>query len=655
MHLVPDIKLQAGLRRWSKYLIVPVIIIALLVLAGWTFDILFLRAPLNHTIAMNPVTAVCFLLCSFSFLLLSATTASSAMKITGSVIAAIVVFVAITKFLAIFNIADLGIDRLLFTNKLFPATADTMPSTMAPFTAFCFLFAGISLLILNKETRSKIVVAQFTALIMGLTGLLSLLGYVYQNNAFTGVLHFTPMALHSAVCFTLFAIALLFSSPGKGAMREFTSAFTGSITARSLIPAAVVIPALLGLVRLYGNRLGLYSNEFGVAVFAVAITIVFFVLIWYNAVMLNRRDIAKAMAEVEIKKGIEQNAYLASLLANTSDAVFSTDQYFIIKSWNRAAELLYGYTATEAIGKSTQELIRTQLPPITRATMREELKKTGFNKLEIVHYKKDGTMLDLLVSTTAAKDPDGETFGFISICHDISQRKKLENQLQQSNAELEAFTYSVSHDLRAPLRGIIGFTAILEEEYSSRLDDEARRLTAVIKGNAIKMGTLIDDLLNFSRLGRHEINKTTVSVDAMVKEVIREQGMHDKSKNVNWVLHSLPDTIGDINTIRQVWINLIDNAVKYSRNNPAPVVEIGIAQKDGQPVYYVRDNGVGFDQQYSNKLFKVFQRLHSPQEFEGTGVGLALVEKIISKHGGRIWAEAELNKGATFYFTFTQN
>lgn len=253
---------------------------------------------------------------------------------------------------------------------------------------------------------------------------------------------------------------------------------------------------------------------------------------------------------------------------------------------------------------------------------------------------------------------------------DISERKQAEDkikklnteleervlsrtmQLKKANEELEAFTYSVSHDLRAPLRGIIGFTAILEEDYASKLDDEARRITTVIKDNTLKMGHLIDDLLDFSRMGKQEIIKTTIDTADMVKELIMEQIAHQKIQNeIAWDIRDLISMHADINTIRQVWVNLISNAVKYSRNQKMPHIEIGSYVKDGQSVFYLQDNGVGFDEQYSHKLFQVFQRLHSPEEFEGTGVGLALVEKIVSKHGGKVWAKGKKDIGACFSFS----
>lgn len=231
------------------------------------------------------------------------------------------------------------------------------------------------------------------------------------------------------------------------------------------------------------------------------------------------------------------------------------------------------------------------------------------------------------------------------------QLESVNKALQAVNKELEAFSYSISHDLRAPLRGIIGFATMLEEDYSSQLDDEAKRITGVIKSNTLKMGHLIDDLLAFSRMGRQDIKKTIIPTTSIAKEVIEELLSENKNYHVKWIVHEMPDIKGDINAIRQVWINLVSNALKYSANKEQPQVEIGSREQEGGTVFYVKDNGVGFDEKYKDKLFRVFQRLHSVEEFEGTGVGLAIVEKIISKHGGKVWAEGEENKGACFYFS----
>ena len=224
-------------------------------------------------------------------------------------------------------------------------------------------------------------------------------------------------------------------------------------------------------------------------------------------------------------------------------------------------------------------------------------------------------------------------------------------QLESVNKELESFSYSVSHDLRAPLRVIIGFTSILEDEYSSKLDDEARRITTVIKNNTIKMGQLIDDLLAFSRMGRQDVTKNRINMMKTVIEVIENLALQSDNTKIEWVIRPLPEANANAGMIRQVWMNLISNAVKYSGKREAPHIEIGSFEKEAQTVFFVKDNGVGFNPQYADKLFKVFQRLHGPDEFEGTGIGLALVEKIVSRQGGSVWAESETGKGACFYFS----
>lgn len=236
----------------------------------------------------------------------------------------------------------------------------------------------------------------------------------------------------------------------------------------------------------------------------------------------------------------------------------------------------------------------------------------------------------------------------LNLEHKVRQRT---TQLELANKELETFSYSISHDLRAPLRGIIGFAAMLEEDYSTKLDDEARRITSVIKKNTLKMGRLIDDLLAFSRMGRQDIRKTTISTTEMVNEVIEDLLPEGKDCRIKWIVHEMPSIKGDANAMRQVWINLVSNAVKYSATKEEPKIEIGSHDMEEEIIFYVKDNGVGFDEKYKDKLFKVFQRLHSAEEFEGTGVGLAIVEKIVSKHDGKVWAEAEENNGACFYFS----
>jgi PAS domain S-box-containing protein len=226
-------------------------------------------------------------------------------------------------------------------------------------------------------------------------------------------------------------------------------------------------------------------------------------------------------------------------------------------------------------------------------------------------------------------------------------------QLESANRELESFSYSVSHDLRTPLRAVNGYAKILEEDYGDRLDDEGRRMLTVVQDNAKKMGVLIDDLLTFSRLGRKEIKKSVVNMTALVENALTELNTPHQSEAVVKI-NDLQPVTADATLMNQVWLNLLSNAIKYSSNNKKPDIKISSERKNGELVYSISDNGVGFDMKYADKLFGVFQRLHSSKDFEGTGVGLALVCRIITRHGGKIWAKGEINKGATFYFSLPE-
>lgn len=361
-----------------------------------------------------------------------------------------------------------------------------------------------------------------------------------------------------------------------------------------------------------------------------------------------------------------------AVLNSAMSAVIVMDAKGNIIDWNSRAEKMFGWTHDEVLGKEVAETI---IPANFREAHRKGLQHffiTGegpvINQfIEITALRRDGGEFPVELSISMLKVDDVITFcGFIT---DITERKRAEEEiklfnqkleqmvfertqeLEIANKELESFSYSVSHDLRAPLRSIHGYVNILVEEYANKFDDEARRLTSIIMNNTQKMGRLIDDLLSFSQLGRKELIKSETSMSHLVASICEEQKRMENNRNIEFILHELPSALVDTVTIRQVWINLISNAVKYTRNKKSVRIEIGSEEKLGEQIYYIKDNGAGFDMQYYGKLFGVFQRLHSQKEFEGTGVGLAIVQRIVSRHGGRVWAEAKPDDGATFYFS----
>jgi PAS domain S-box-containing protein len=261
----------------------------------------------------------------------------------------------------------------------------------------------------------------------------------------------------------------------------------------------------------------------------------------------------------------------------------------------------------------------------------------------------------------------------VGFFHDITERRQAEDeirrlneeleqrviertaQLETANKELESFSYSVSHDLRAPLRSIDGFSRIIFEEYGDKVDDEGKRILNVVRDSTKKMGVLIDDLLALSRIGRKDIEFTKIDMNKLAKTVCDEVITNIPEKHIQFSIDPLPSAYGDPIMIHQVFLNLLSNAIKFTEPRETAIIKVGVLDVDNENIYYVKDNGVGFDMQYAGKIFGPFQRLHNDEEFKGTGIGLAIVHRIINRHGGRIWAEAKVDEGATFYFTLPKS
>jgi PAS domain S-box-containing protein len=385
---------------------------------------------------------------------------------------------------------------------------------------------------------------------------------------------------------------------------------------------------------------------------------------WFSAVRRRvERELRQARDHLQIE--VAERTQQASLLDLTHDSIFVRDMDFFITYWNKGAEELYGWSAREALAKHSQELLHTEYPA-PMEEIRAELVRAGRWQGEVRRKTAAGTEVVVASRWSLQRDEQGRPTAILETSNDVTERKQREQEietlnqalagrskeLEATNKELEAFAYSVSHDLRAPLRHMAGYAELLQKRVSSLMDEKSHRYMAMILESAKRMGNLIDDLLAFSRIGRAETQTTQVNLEQLVKEAVSEVKQETTGRDIVWKIGALPVCYGDRSMLRLVFINLLSNAVKFTRPRPKAEIEIGCADGSrGEVEVFVKDNGAGFDMKYASKLFGVFQRLHQTESFEGTGIGLATVQRIVHRHGGRVRAEGAVDHGATFYFS----
>ena len=340
-------------------------------------------------------------------------------------------------------------------------------------------------------------------------------------------------------------------------------------------------------------------------------------------------------------------------------AIFMLDTEGLVATWNAGAERIKGYRADEIIGQHFSRFYPAE--EVTEGKPGRELKvaaEQGRFVDEGWRVRKDGSRFWAYVVITALRDEQGQLRGFGKVTRDMTERKKAEETLQAAkesaeaaNKELEAFCYSISHDLRAPLRSIDGFSRILLQDYATKLDNTGQEHLQRVCAASQRMSELIDDLLRLSRITRAEISREPVDLSTSARQIAAELQATQPDRAVEWKIAEVLVAEGDARLLRLALKHLLDNAWKFTAARTPAAIELGVSEQDGERVYFVRDDGVGFDMAYADKLFGVFQRLHATEEFEGTGIGLATVQRIVRRHGGRVWAEGATEKGATFYFT----
>ncbi len=754
-----------------------VVVIGVVVLLGWLADWEACKQVLPGMVAMNPVTAVCFILSGVSLWLLREADAVSiggpGLQIARAC-AITVGLVGLVKFGGYLAGWNAPVDQFLFSGKL--ATANGT-NRIAPNTALNFLFLGLALLSLDARTRRGRYPAQFLSLAMGALALLALTGYIFGLTAFYRFTSLRPMALNTATNFLIMSLAILAARPGRGLTRVLVSDTTGGTLMRRLLPTVLFVPLTLGLLWRTAEHAGYLWPGFGLPLTVVSSVAIFAVVLYFNAGWLDRADRERRRAETALRQSAEQ---VQTLYNQAPCGYHSLDAEGKIIAMNDTELAWLGYRREEVVG--CKHLIDF-LTPASRnrfKTVFPLLKERGEVKdVEYDIIRRDGSVMPLLLNATAVTDgPDGsfltrasvfdnsarklaedqrnrffnlsldlfciagfdgyfkslnaaweKTLGYTceellaapyldfihpddrpktstqadqnsqgvnaisfanryrckdgsyrwfvwnatpvieqgliyAVARDITEQKRVDDsikqlnedlrertaQLETLNKELEAFSYSVSHDLRAPVRHISGFVDLLGKQNVGE-DPKTQRYLKFIAESARHMGQLVDDLLSFSRMARTEMTIGRVGLTQLTEEVRGQLAGSCANRSINWRVGDLPEVCGDAPMLRLVFMNLLANSIKYTGKQPAAEIEIGSKPGGEEDVIFVRDNGVGFDMKYVSKLFGVFQRLHRSEDFEGTGIGLANVRRIISRHGGRTWAEGEVDHGATIYFS----
>lgn len=641
------------LRAFSEILSIFIILISILFLMGWAFNIEILKTPGSDFSTIKSNTAFSFLLIGIIIWLLQEKRVNSRNILIARILSLIILLIgSFTLFEYTSNI-NLGIDQILFREPhgAFQTGALNRMSLVA---VSSLLLIGTSLLTIDKKEKGNFYLFQLLIIVVGLMSFLIVLGYLYQTTIYP-ILNTTAPSLYGSIMLLLIFLAIITSRPDKGFMKILTSKGAAGVFVRRILLSIIIIPFILGWLRLLGEHIGLYDAEFGTAITIFFTILILIILVGLSVKSIYKIDISRQMAEENIKMQAE-------LINLTHDAIFVRNMDDEITFWNKGSEETYGWSMEEALGRVTHDLLQSEYPePLD--DIQNDVLKYGQWDGELKHKKRNGDIITVLSRWSLQKYENGKPLGFLEINTDITKRKEAQNKLKElveelrrSNYELQQFTFITSHDLQEPLRSIASFSQLLERRYKGKLDSSADEYIDFIVDGAMRMKEMIQGLLEYSLVGKGEnfqstdVNETIDIVLSNLKRLIDE--------NEAEITHErLPTITADSRQLVQIFQNLIGNAVKFKKPDIPPKIHISavLDAKNNEYIFSVSDNGIGIETKYRDKIFDIFKRLHTIDEYGGTGIGLAICKRIVEHHGGKIWAESEYGVGSTFYFTIPIN
>ncbi len=646
---------------------------ALIVLLGWLVDSDLLIRGRSTGLATHPLSALCYLAIALVLL-------GKPHSFKRTLLWSIVVISTLQLLLYLFS-SPVLLDDLLFPglpHKELPAAAH-----MYPVVAVLILSLSLSALLISQPQQNIVEVGQWISLFPAAIGLISFAGHVFdvddQFTLFTSV--------HGSITACLLTISLFCSRPDLGLMRILGEPGFASLALRWMLPIGLSVPFLLGATQLWLRSNHMIDRQTGIFIEVLVTSLLFAIAALTTAKAGYALDLKRRKAESalrELNDDLEHRIELRTAELTESESRFRdlvevapygivvADMDGRIQMTNPQACQQFGYAPEEMNGLSVDMLLPAEMRA-QHAKYRQHFAQAPSSRQmgkgrDLLALRRDGSTFPVEIALAPLVTSSGPAV--VATVIDITQRKQIETEIRNLNAELEqrvqnrtaelndtnkeleAFTYSVSHDLRAPLRHIQGYLELLNEDPANQLTDEGKRYLDIVTSSSREMNTLIDDLLAFSRISRAEMQMQPVDLEALVQTTIDSLRQDFRNRSIEWNIGTLPAVCGDPALLKLAMLNLVGNAIKYTRQRDPARIEIGFRPTPaGEQAYYVKDNGAGFDMKYIDKLFGVFQRLHRHSEFEGTGIGLANVRRIITKHGGTVWAEGAVDQGATFYFT----
>jgi PAS domain S-box-containing protein len=612
-----------------------VLAIALAVLSGWVLNVPALTANLSG-VPMRQGAALCFLLAGVALL------ADSARKPGAERtqvlrwrdgLAALIVIIGFSCLLAAAAVSALAVS-LPFAAAL----------SMRPLTAMTFVASGASLLLLDTDSSNRRRPSEFLAAVILIAGIAGTLDF-----AIVPAVSYTGMAPAAAFVFVLLAAGLLLSRPDRGLMAVVTSDRPAGTVARRLLPAAVGIPLAIGWLRWFEAPQGASAEALGLIMVGVA-SIVLLVMVVLSAIKhLDRVDAGRTLAEAQLQRA---EARFRTVVESAPNGMLMVDTAGVIVLVNGEIERLFGYPRHELLGQSVDLLVPGQFrrghPASRHAFFANPQPRAMGGGRDLFGLHSDGHEVPVEIGLNPIETGEG-LFVLASVV-DISRRKRAEAELRRSNEELEQFAYVASHDLQEPLRMVSSYVQLLSKRYRGKLDADADDFIGFAVDGSVRMQRLIEDLLAYSRVGTRGAELVPTEAGASLQQALTTLTLARTEGRVRITFDPLPVVRADAGQLEQLFQNLVGNAIKFRRAEN-PEVHISAVRQDRYWRFSVRDNGIGIEPQYLERIFVIFQRLHGRETYPGTGIGLAIAKRIVERHGGRIEVQSETGVGSTFSFT----